>query len=395
MNAIKLGSMGVVGAMLTVCVSVAWGDGPAVKSVIATGKAAGTSLLAKDEALQDAKRKAVEQACGLFIDSSTSVENFEVVRDRIMQQAKGYVTRYTVKDEWEDGGISHCKIIAYIKMERLKYDWEAAFVQLKEDTDNPRVMIVISQDNDPTDDIPPRLNATVQAKLEKYFLDKDVRLIRQDILESVRERDLDLAELLGDTNKIAGRAANFGAELLVYGEARAIPMGGSSIGGRVVYRWNIEMSLSIVKTDSAAMLVSDTYKLPTPHMQTGPVCNEEGFVKLIDNNAGRILKSVYDAWKKKATSHRTIVLVMEGCTYAEFVKKIQPAFAKMRGVKGGVDGVKHRETVNATHHTIELYWKFDLDLLANKLILMEVDDLTFDVTEKSGNRLTLKVNHGG
>ena len=54
--------------------------GQMAKRVEATGKAAGTDLKAADEAKMDAKRSAVEQACGLYINAQSQTENFELIK---------------------------------------------------------------------------------------------------------------------------------------------------------------------------------------------------------------------------------------------------------------------------------------------------------------------------
>jgi len=47
----------------------------------------GRKDIARDHAIKDALRKAVEQAVGTFIFSETVVENYEVLSDRIYSKA--------------------------------------------------------------------------------------------------------------------------------------------------------------------------------------------------------------------------------------------------------------------------------------------------------------------
>jgi len=60
----------------------------------------------KDEAIQDALRTAVERAVGVYIFSKTEVENFQVVKDKIISSSRGYVNNYTiVKEDQKEGMI--------------------------------------------------------------------------------------------------------------------------------------------------------------------------------------------------------------------------------------------------------------------------------------------------
>lgn len=59
----------------------------------------------KEEAIQDALRSAVERAVGVYIYSSTEVENFQVVKDKIISASRGYVNNYEIVKEDQKEGI--------------------------------------------------------------------------------------------------------------------------------------------------------------------------------------------------------------------------------------------------------------------------------------------------
>lgn len=70
---------------------------PAEQVVEVEGDAAivgGNTLGAKDKAIEVALRRAVEQACGTLVSSTSLVEKSQLVEDRIYTQAKGYVSKY-------------------------------------------------------------------------------------------------------------------------------------------------------------------------------------------------------------------------------------------------------------------------------------------------------------
>jgi hypothetical protein len=47
--------------------------------------------IARDQAIQDALRKAVEQAVGTLVSSETMVQNFQTLNDKIYTQTQGYI----------------------------------------------------------------------------------------------------------------------------------------------------------------------------------------------------------------------------------------------------------------------------------------------------------------
>ena len=56
----------------------------------------GEEKKAKDDALREAMKSAVEQGVGTVITSETEVENFQVVSDNILKKSKGVIKSYRI-----------------------------------------------------------------------------------------------------------------------------------------------------------------------------------------------------------------------------------------------------------------------------------------------------------
>lgn len=77
----------------------------------------------RQEALTNACRDAIEFAVGLFVDSETLVDNFELKKDEILTQSNGYIAPNGIKIMWE-GPTSrgHCiQIKAKVKMQEVTH----------------------------------------------------------------------------------------------------------------------------------------------------------------------------------------------------------------------------------------------------------------------------------
>ncbi|MBU0717621.1 MAG: hypothetical protein KJ749_05170, partial [Planctomycetes bacterium] len=361
--------------------------------VVVTGKAAGAGLMAQDEARADARRNAVAQACGVFVDAYSKVEGYELVRDRILEHSRGYLTGYDVKREWVEGGISYCEIIATVDAVRLKDTWEREFAQLREEESNPRTVLIIIQDDDTTDLVPPQFGGACQARLEAHLRSHDVLLLDQQTLDAVRDRDIVLASANADIAAMAARAAEFSADLLLFGQAEATPLGPVDLGSQTIYRHQLTLSMRVIQADSAQVLTSNTYPA-FPHRTFGPGCDQDGFAKLADEVADQLLQDVNEAWKKRATSRRIFRVVLQDCSRRDFREELLPEFLKMRGVQQGPEGVKLREVVSG-QVSVDIYWAFDLNTLADKLELISTANLSLEIIEQSANRIVAKVIRKG
>jgi hypothetical protein len=360
-------------AVVTLFLVSATASGQMARRVQATGKAAGTNLRAQDEAKMDAKRNAVEQACGLFINAQSETENFALIKDRILGQAVGYIREFKVVKEWSEGDISYCTIDAVVSTADFERDW-AAFAHVKDDL------------------VPPRTHGICQSKLENFFLSKDVQLMDKGVSEETRARDLELAAINEDVDKMAAVAAAFKADVLVYGRAEAKGGGPVTIGGRTVYRWDITLTVRAIQADSAQLLSSNVYRPSKPYRTVSAACGDDAFAELADENAGQILKDIGEAWRKRATVSRICRVFWQSCSRREF-KEIAGHLANVRGVERGSEGVKLRELVNDVVES-EINWKYDLNMLADTIEELEVADMRFEIVEQSANRLDVKVIHG-
>lgn len=361
------------------------------RRVQATGKAAGTDPKAADEAKADAKRNAVEQGCGLYINAQTEAENFQLVKDRILAQASGYIREFKVLKEWTENDISYCTIDAVVSTADFERDW-ALFAQVREDEGNPRCVILITEDNDVDDLRPPKANGICQSVLENFFLSKDVQLMDKGVAEDVRARDLELAAVNEDINKMAAVAAAFKADVLVFGRAEAKAGGPTTIGDKTVYRWDITLAVRAIQADSAQILMSNVYRPKTPYKSVSAGCGDDAFTKLTEEVAPAVLKDVGEAWRERATASRTCRVFWQSCSRKQF-KAIQARLSEDRGVVGAAEGVKLRELVNNVVES-EINWKYDLGALADRIEELEVDGMTFEIVEQSANRLDVKVIGG-
>ena len=117
------------------------------KTVTATGLSffePGRELIAREKALDEAKRAAVEKAMGTTIVSRTAVEDFQVVKDQIMSRSAGYLKDIKILEEnkTEDLGTYEIKIQAEVEIPDLVDDLDR-FKKILKWQKNPRISVVV------------------------------------------------------------------------------------------------------------------------------------------------------------------------------------------------------------------------------------------------------------
>ena len=159
------------------------------KSLKVTGSAtiySGNTGSAKNQALKNALRQAVEQGVGVFIDSNTLSQNYEVVKDEILSTSEGFVSGYDMVREGTTNGGTVYEVVLKVEVEegRIK-DKLSALRILHQKMGNKRLMLIY-QSSDPH--AVPRDNGAVQTTLgvvRDEFSRKGFRMFNESVMKEV------------------------------------------------------------------------------------------------------------------------------------------------------------------------------------------------------------------
>lgn len=362
---------------------------PRERWITATGMAAGIDQTAAHQAKQDALRTAVERACGMFLNSQSEVEDFELIREKILGQAVGYIKEYKIVEERNDGSLSYCTVRALVSTVRFEHDW-AALAQTREQEDNPRCVMIILEDDNVDDLNEPQPNGVVQSHLENFFLQQDIQLMDKGQSEAVRQRDLALAATNDDINRLAAVAAALKAEVVLLGNAEAKYAGQLTIGGYTKAKWDCRLTIRVIQTDSAMLLASNVYRPKKTFVTDDRASGASGGLEQIARqHAATILQDLGEAWRKRINVRRILRVVLEPATRDDF-KIFQQHLARVKGVQDGKEGIKLRELVNNVAD-LEVDWSYDLNTLADRIEQLDPPGVGYEIVEQTGDRLRVRV----
>ena len=193
--------------------------GPQDTEVLAEGVAVVTSTadIARDHAIDDALRKAVEQGVGTWIDSETQVRNFQLIEANIYSRSRGYVASYRIIDEGVEGDLYRVVLRAMVKTGDVENEL-AAIGLLLSGQGRPRVMVLVRElgqhqslsDVSITGDV-------FETRVMEHFRDRGFPVVDAATVQRILEADQLKLILEGDdeTAKLVGLQA--GAEIVVAG----------------------------------------------------------------------------------------------------------------------------------------------------------------------------------
>ncbi len=147
-----------------------WGEETFVTSEGVAEIRQGAVNIARDAAVEDAQKKAVEQAIGICIGSLTQVENYRLISDKILSQVKRYIIRYNLVDERNEENLLRVKINAEVSLGKLSNDLSA--IGIRKGAGGARSVTII-------------ITGLTKAQFAKF---KDVLLNQGRGIKNLRER---------------------------------------------------------------------------------------------------------------------------------------------------------------------------------------------------------------
>ena len=346
------------------------------REIVAEGLAAGSSLTARDEALNRALRNAIEQGVGTVIDSETIVRNFKLLDDRIYSGVKGYVKSYDIiSDNKGEGGLYRIKVRAVVALAKLRKDIQALGI-LRERKKNPRIMVLAVEYIDGLE----QPASLLQSKISEIFLQNDFPLIDKVQMERIKSRDSTLS--FADPNKAASLGRRYGAEVVVVAEAKASLIDTSKPYGVSVFAYECSATAKAIKVDTAELIascsLSDT-KRGGGRVPTANKAIEAVSVQLADVT----INDVVENWRHEVYNEVTVQLV---CSNADLIK--------IKDLKKALDGQRSIKSVYERSFTggvaiIDVELLGDTDFLADLIIEMK-DAPLVSITGKTQNRIDLE-----
>ncbi len=103
----------------------------------------GREMIAREKALDQAKRAAIEKAIGTLVESKSAVENFQLIREQILTRSSGYLKNIQIVNEQKtDLGTYEVVIKADVGYSAITSDFDR-FEKLLSWQKNPRCSIII------------------------------------------------------------------------------------------------------------------------------------------------------------------------------------------------------------------------------------------------------------
>jgi hypothetical protein len=177
--------------------------------------------IARDHAIEDAKRKAVEQGVGSVLMSESKVENYQLVYDKISSKATGYVSSYKIIEESQNAGLYRVTIRAVVRMADLQDDVSGILLMV-ETQGRPRIMVLIRDAHPGSEELTSLdMSSDLETMIIDSFVSKGFPVVDEEMVKQNLTNDQIKLILSGDNKTAAELGRKIGAEIVVAGKATA------------------------------------------------------------------------------------------------------------------------------------------------------------------------------
>ncbi len=331
---------------------------------------------ARDHALDDALRKAIEQGVGIYIDAETRVENFQLISDEIYSKTQGYVSSYRIIHEEQDGDLYRVVIRAVVNTAGIENDLAAIGILLREQG-RPRLMVVVRELSDVSDlSDADRLMSSVmfETMLLDHFTNLGFPVVDAATVADILQRDQLRLILEGDDRTAALIGLEAGAEIIIAGTA-LYTTDSRMIAGSPREMHEFQISCRAVNTRTGSVLAGSAITVEMPFSES------QARTRAADSTASQLSSDILAGWISEDIV--TVIVV----TNADFTT-VQALRSELRLKIRGVINVITRDFIGS-RATLEVISETSTAEVVDELVSSDID-IDFEVIGISGNRIDIR-----
>lgn len=313
---------------------------PSETTVEATGFATVTdtnTAIARDAAIDDAMRKAVEQAVGTMVSSDTMVQNYQMLQDNVYTKTQGYIRNYKVTKEGQTGTMYQVTVRATVAVGNLKSDLDAIGL-LHVKSEKPRVLFMIAEQNigqkyfvywwmGKSEYMGETVNiSAAETSMKEAFINKGFNVVEASQGPIETSNAYRVADLTNAASVQIGRKLN--AEIVIKG--KAIAKEGPRTPGSTVGSYLADITATAIRVDTGTVLGSAKGHGVSRHVSdvTG---GTEAIGKAADELSEKLMEQILAKW----SSGNMITLTVRGMTDYRKAADLKDTLKKrVRGIQG-------------------------------------------------------------
>ncbi|MEI6306156.1 MAG: flagellar assembly protein T N-terminal domain-containing protein, partial [Deltaproteobacteria bacterium] len=265
---------------------------------------------AREGALNNAFRRAIEQVVGVMVNSKTVVQDSALLNDKILSKSSGFIKTYKIISEHFETDACRVNVKATVSTIRLEKGLNDVGL-LSQKLGKPRIAIIMTEQNIGNDGPSGSLSdASVNAGISESILHdvlrkKGYNLVDRETLVAIARREGTLSPTGGavPTEAALQVAAGGGAEVVIIGQAVA-KAGASAVSGTNIRTSQANVSARVVDADTGQLVASHSTSATAAHVNP-TAGGAEALKRSAQELAENLNRQIVAKWSRKVAGTRT------------------------------------------------------------------------------------------
>ena len=373
-------------------------------SVTARGQAAivnNDKAMARDKAIEDALRRAVEQVVGTMVTSETKTRDFQLLEDNIYTHSKGYVESYKIVSEKVEDNVYIVDIQAEVSTGKIEGKLKAIGIAISR-KGKPRVMFLISEQNVGQETPSYWWGTTasvsdigiVENTMINIFQKNGFTVIdRQAVSGKIKVKDAyRVASLTSDAAKSIANQTD--AQIVIFGQAIAKSLGNQPIGtspdSPKYPTASANISVRALNTDNGEILATATGEHVYPHPSEISAGNN-ALKMAAEKVANQLIDGIMEKWNQELSGGQMVSIDITGIDDPSFLSEFKNFLIQQ---VRGVQGVQIRK-FKKPDASLDIDYKGKGQDLGLELSGKKIGKSVLEVTDMQQNSVKIKVTKSG
>jgi len=334
----------------------------------------------REEAIEAARRDAVEQVSGVFIQSESEMRNFDLVKDEVLSRTQGYVRNTRVVKEGTANNLFTVTIEAEVVKAAFLKQMNDSLEELYRRVGKPRVMLLVKEFKSDNDAANASDEGIAAREVRRILLSQGFTFVDPRIVTRTQLAEVAKGKAAGKDAFVAlGQATK--AELVMIGEVHTNNMGVMNRFQRV----QAEMSVDVVKTDNGVVMASQTSSAIDLHIDEN-AARTNALQKVAAEITPKLAEQISYQWIKEKNEGASIELTVKGASFGDLASLRRVLGNEVRGVKG----VTQRSFSQGTALLV-LTTRDPADRVAESLSEAKFDNFSLDIEDVTPTSLIVNL----
>jgi len=262
-----------------------------------------------DAALKAAMRAAIEKAIGVYVQSETEMQNWQLKKDRVYSHTEAFITAYDIIDKYRQGQEWVVTIKATVSNQKLVDELKELQI-LQMQLDNPKILVYYDKSGEQYEE---RYTQQAINSINEYLVTYRYEVVDLGHIEELMREDQALTDYLQGKDLVFELARRMKAD--VYLTAAVVLENTRTSGGR-----QYSKSKATVKAFDAAtakLLATRTDYGPEQSYSRTSTGYDAGIDMAVKEAMPYVIEQIQGFWKLQITKGTQFKLFINGLTFPE------------------------------------------------------------------------------